>query len=72
LPPAFGDLRQWRLERAKADEVPAYVIFHNATLEAIAERAPRTLGELAPVPGVGPAKLERYGADVLAVLARAA
>jgi DNA helicase-2/ATP-dependent DNA helicase PcrA len=72
LPPTFGDLRQWRLERAKADEVPAYVIFHNATLEAIAERAPRTIGELATVPGVGPAKLERYGADVLAVLARAA
>jgi DNA helicase-2/ATP-dependent DNA helicase PcrA len=69
-PPAFGALREWRLERAKADEVPAYVVFHNATLAEIAERKPRTLAELATVPGVGPAKLERYGADVLAALAR--
>jgi DNA helicase II / ATP-dependent DNA helicase PcrA len=72
LPPAFGALREWRLERAKADEVPAYVVFHNATLVEIAERQPRTLAELAGVPGVGPAKLERYGDDVLAALARVA
>ena len=69
MPPAFGVLRTWRLERAKADEVPAYVVFHNSTLAEIAERQPRTLAELARVPGVGPAKLERYGADVLAALA---
>ena len=72
LPPAFGALREWRLERAKADEVPAYVVFHNATLVEIAERRPRTLAELAGVPGVGPAKLERYGDDILAALARVA
>jgi len=72
LPPAFGALREWRLERAKADEVPAYVVFHNATLAEIAERRPQTLAELASVPGVGPAKLERYGEDVLAALARLA
>jgi DNA helicase-2/ATP-dependent DNA helicase PcrA len=69
LPPAFRALRQWRLDRAKADEVPAYLVFHNSTLEEIAERGPRTLAELAAVPGVGPAKLERYGRDVLAALA---
>jgi DNA helicase II / ATP-dependent DNA helicase PcrA len=68
LPAAFHTLKQWRLERAKADEVPAYVVFHNATLEAIAERGPRTLAELASVPGVGPSKLERYGPEVLAAL----
>jgi DNA helicase II / ATP-dependent DNA helicase PcrA len=72
FPPAFGALREWRLERAKADEVPAYVVFHNATLVEIAERRPRTLAELAGVPGVGPAKLERYGDDILAALARVA
>jgi DNA helicase-2/ATP-dependent DNA helicase PcrA len=72
LPPAFGALREWRLERAKADEVPAYVVFHNATLVEIAERQPSTLAELARVPGVGPTKLERYGDDVLAALARVA
>jgi DNA helicase II / ATP-dependent DNA helicase PcrA len=71
LPPAFGALRNWRLERAKADDVPAYVVFHNSTLAEIAERQPRTLAELARVPGVGPAKLERYGADLLAALAAA-
>jgi DNA helicase-2/ATP-dependent DNA helicase PcrA len=68
LPPAFHTLKQWRLERAKADEVPAYVVFHNSTLEAIAELGPRTLAELAAVPGVGPSKLERYGPDVLRAL----
>jgi DNA helicase-2/ATP-dependent DNA helicase PcrA len=71
LPPAFRTLKEWRLERAKADEVPAYVVFHNSTLEEIAERGPRTLTELAAVPGVGPTKLERYGEEVLAALAAA-
>jgi DNA helicase-2/ATP-dependent DNA helicase PcrA len=71
LPPAFRTLKQWRLERAKADEVPAYLVFHNSTLEEIAELGPRTLAELASVPGVGPTKLERYGEDVLAALAAA-
>jgi len=44
------------------------VIFHNSTLAEIVRRAPRTRDELAAVPGVGPAKLERYGDDVLAAL----
>jgi DNA helicase-2/ATP-dependent DNA helicase PcrA len=71
LPPAFQTLKKWRLQRAKADEVPAYVVFHNSTLAEIAERGPRTLSELASVPGVGPTKLERYGTEVLAALAAA-
>jgi DNA helicase II / ATP-dependent DNA helicase PcrA len=71
LPAAFRTLKDWRLERAKADEVPAYVVFHNSTLEQIAERAPQTLAELASVPGVGPTKLERYGEEVLAAIAAA-
>ena len=66
--PAVQALREWRLERARADEVPAYVVFHNPTLAEIAGAQPRTLAELAAVPGVGPAKLERYGGDVLAAL----
>jgi ATP-dependent DNA helicase UvrD/PcrA len=64
----YAALKQWRLERAKADGVPAYVVFHNATLAELATRRPRTLNELASVPGVGPTKLERYGAGVLAAL----
>ncbi|HET6944390.1 MAG TPA: ATP-dependent DNA helicase UvrD2 [Gaiellaceae bacterium] len=71
LPAGFDVLREWRSERAKADEVPAYVVFHNTTLAEIAARRPRTLAELAAVPGVGPAKLERYGSDVLDALAQA-
>jgi DNA helicase-2/ATP-dependent DNA helicase PcrA len=66
--PLYAALKQWRLETAKAEERPAYVIFHNSTLAEIVRRAPRTRDELAAVPGVGPAKLERYGDDVLAAL----
>jgi DNA helicase-2/ATP-dependent DNA helicase PcrA len=69
--PVFERLRRWRAERAKTDGVPAYVVFHDRTLAEIATRAPRDLDTLAEVPGVGPAKLARYGDDVLDVLARA-
>jgi DNA helicase-2/ATP-dependent DNA helicase PcrA len=69
--PLYAALKTWRLERARADEVPAYVVFHNATLEEIAARRPRSLFELASVPGIGPAKLERYGQDLLAALTAA-
>jgi DNA helicase-2/ATP-dependent DNA helicase PcrA len=58
-------LRDWRLERAKADNVPPYVVFHDSVLHAIAEARPSSLGELSQIAGVGPAKLERYGTDVL-------
>jgi DNA helicase-2/ATP-dependent DNA helicase PcrA len=64
----FEALKAWRLERARRDEVPAYLVFHNSTLEEIAGRRPRSLAELGAVPGVGPAKLDRYGEEVLAAL----
>ena len=67
--PVYAALKRWRLERATADDLPAYVVFHNSTLAEIAGRRPRDLSELGVVPGVGPAKLERYGADVLGVVA---
>ena len=66
--PTYLALKRWRLQRAKADEIPAYVVFHNSTLAEIAARRPTTISELASVPGVGPAKLERYGSDVLLAL----
>jgi DNA helicase-2/ATP-dependent DNA helicase PcrA len=69
LPPVFGSLREWRLRRAKADGIPAFVVFHDSTLVEIARQAPRSMSELAGIPGVGPMKLERYGAEVLARLA---
>ena len=70
--PCYAALKRWRLERALSDDMPAFVVFHNSTLAEIVRRSPQTLGELATVPGVGPTKLERYGADVLATLSRAA
>jgi DNA helicase II / ATP-dependent DNA helicase PcrA len=66
--PTYVALKEWRLKRSKRDDVPAYVVFHNSTLAEIAARRPRTIGELAGVPGVGPTKLERYGSEVLAAL----
>jgi DNA helicase II / ATP-dependent DNA helicase PcrA len=66
--PTVRALKEWRLSRARADEVPAYVVFNDRTLAELAARTPRTLAELAAVPGIGPAKLERYGAELLAQL----
>jgi DNA helicase-2/ATP-dependent DNA helicase PcrA len=64
----FGRLRVWRKRQAEGQSVPAYVVFSDATLVAIADARPGSRGELARVTGVGPAKLERYGEPVLAIL----
>ena len=61
-------LRRWRLETARAGGVPAYVVFHDATLAAIASARPANLAELLRVSGVGESKLRKYGNDVLEVL----
>ncbi len=70
LSPVAAGLRTWRLERARADGVPAYVVFHDSTLAEIEHAQPKTIRELAAIPGVGPVKIERYGEEILAVLAR--
>jgi DNA helicase-2/ATP-dependent DNA helicase PcrA len=67
--PAVLALKEWRLARARAEEVPAYVVFNDRTLAELVARTPRTLAELADVPGIGPAKLERFGSELLAALA---
>ena len=64
----FERLKSWRLERARDDEVPAYVVFTDATLELIAEHKPKDEGALRAINGVGPSKIERYGDDVLALV----
>jgi len=69
--PTVKALKAWRLERARKDEVPAFVVFHDSTLEEIARRRPQELWQLAKVAGVGPTKLERYGDEVLQALGRA-
>ncbi|AOY70511.1 DNA helicase [Paenarthrobacter ureafaciens] len=64
----FEALRQWRREEAQSADVPAYVVFTDATLTAIAEARPGSLEQLAGLAGVGPSKLERYGEAVLQVI----
>jgi ATP-dependent DNA helicase RecQ len=61
-------LRGWRLERSREDEVPAYVVLHDATLRELASVRPSSREELAGVKGLGPVKIDRYGDDLLAVL----
>ncbi|HST83836.1 MAG TPA: ATP-dependent DNA helicase UvrD2 [Kineosporiaceae bacterium] len=64
----FDRLREWRSQTAAAAKLPAYVVFTDATLVAIAETMPADEGELARIPGVGQVKKERYGDAVLALL----
>ncbi|GAB2499992.1 ATP-dependent DNA helicase UvrD2 [Corynebacterium atrinae] len=64
----FETLRAWRSEVARENNVPAYLIFSDATLMAVAEAAPQDEPELLEVPGIGPVKAERFGADLLALL----
>jgi len=66
--PLFDALKAWRRELADEAGVPAYVVFSDRTLRAIAADRPRDAGALLTVAGVGPTKLERYGDDVLRVV----
>jgi ATP-dependent DNA helicase RecQ len=63
----FAALKAWRAEVAKEHNLPAYVIFHDATLAAIAERAPQSLDDLQGISGMGAKKLDAYGVEVLRV-----
>ena len=58
------------MELAKAQNVPPYVIFHDKTLGEMAARSPRSIAELAGIPGIGETKLARYGEAFLAVINR--
>jgi ATP-dependent DNA helicase RecQ len=61
-------LRTWRAETAKSDGVPAYVIFHDATLAEIARSDPDSIDDLRHIPGIGVRKLERFGDELLDVV----
>ena len=65
---AVALLRAWRTQVAARDRVPAYVVFSDAHLEGIAAAMPSRIDDLARCRGVGPAKLEKYGDEILAVL----
>lgn len=62
-------LMEWRRDRARQDGVPAYVVAHDAHLRAIAASRPSNEAQLLRLPGVGPAKAERYGEEILAIVA---
>ncbi|MFZ6863506.1 DNA helicase RecQ [Undibacterium sp. Ji67W] len=64
----FDKLRWWRVETARTHNVPAYVIFPDATLREIARQAPQTLISLRAISGVGDKKLESYGAEILQLI----
>jgi ATP-dependent DNA helicase RecQ len=64
----FERLRRWRLERARAESVPPYVVASDRTLRDVARMRPRDLAELAQAYGIGPAKASRYGAELLAAV----
>ena len=67
----FAALREWRIREARGQGVPPYVIFHDATLAAIARAAPSRIDHLADLPGIGSTKLQRYGDEVIRVLREA-
>jgi ATP-dependent DNA helicase RecQ len=62
-------LREWRREMAKEHSIPAYVVLHDTTIEALCERRPATAVELRTVPGIGEKKAERFGAAILQLIA---
>ena len=67
--PEYKKLADWRRDVANEDSMPAYIVFNNRTLAAIVRIRPTTIDELLDVPGIGPAKAERYGKQVLDLLA---
>jgi ATP-dependent DNA helicase RecQ len=67
----YSALKAWRAEVAKEHNLPAYVIFHDATLAAIAQRAPASLDDLQGIAGMGIKKLEAYAHEVLRVVQQA-
>ena len=66
--PLVDALRAWRLERSRADGVPAYVVLHDSTINEIAAAKPASTRELSRITGIGPTKLERYGTDILEIV----
>ena len=68
-PELVDALKAWRKQRAASDRVPAYIVLSDAHLEGIADRRPESLAELARCTGIGPTKLERYGDEIIAVIA---
>ena len=67
--PVADALRSWRFEKARAAKMPAYVIFNDATLALLAEKLPASESQLLRISGIGPVKVERYGDEILGIIA---
>lgn len=66
----YKELKKYRLERSKADNVKPYFIYSNAQLEEIANKKPKTLDELKAIKGFGDVKCEKYGGDIVGIVRR--
>ena len=66
----FNTLREWRAERARQEGVPPYIVFTNRQLAAMVRLRPGSFSGLGAIEGIGKAKLENYGQELLALLAR--
>jgi len=66
---AHERLREWRREQAATEKLPAYCVFTDATMLALAESLPEDESDLARIPGIGPAKIGKYGPSILALCA---
>lgn len=67
----YDKLKNWRAEKAKESQLPPYIIFHNAHLVAIAKHKPSNFEDLENVKGLGKAKIEKYGVEIIEVLENA-
>jgi DNA helicase II / ATP-dependent DNA helicase PcrA len=65
----FDALKAWRLERARTDQVSPFIVAYDSVIAEIAERRPRSAAELLSIPGIGPGKVDRYGEEILAIVA---
>jgi len=68
-PVVLTALERWRAAAARAAGVPRHVVLHDTTLAAVAEAQPRDLDGLLALPGLGPVKVDRYGGDLLTLVA---
>ena len=65
----FDALREWRLTKAREEKVSPFIVAYDTVIAEIAERRPANERELLAIPGVGPGKVEKYGEDILAIVA---
>ena len=66
----FNILRNWRYEMSKKEGVPSYIVFTNKQLAEITSKAPESLNQLSQIDGIGPAKVQKYGVNVLEILTK--